>query len=63
MTTMFLVSGARMRGLKPDEEKKLFEKLDSCEWPRPILVTALHTGIRRGEICGLQLFDLNSIEV
>ena len=56
---MFRVSGERIRYLMPDEEKRLFEKLDSCEWLRPILVMALHTGMRRGEICGLQWFDLN----
>lgn len=58
-TTMFRVSGERIRYLMPDEEKRLFEKLDSCDWLRPILVMALHTGMRRGEICGLQWFDLN----
>jgi len=56
---MFRVSGERIRYLLPDEEKRLFEKLDSGERLRPILVMALHTGMRRGEICGLQWFDLN----
>src|SRR5258705_1668684 len=58
-TTMFRVSGERIRYLSPDEEMRLFEKLDVCEWLKPIVVIALHTGMRRGEICGLQWFDLN----
>ncbi len=56
---MFRVSGERIRYLSPDEEMRLFEKLDVCEWLKPIVVIALHTGMRRGEICGLQWFDLN----
>src|SRR6185436_1423268 len=58
-TSMFRVSGERIRYLTKDEEKRLFEQLDSCEWLRPIIVMALHSGMRRGEICGLQWFDLN----
>jgi len=58
-TTMFRVSGDRIRYLKPDEEQRLFDKLDKCEWLKPIVLIALHTGMRRGEICGLQWFDLN----
>lgn len=58
-TTMFRVSGERIRYLKPDEEKRLFEQLDRCEWLKPIVLFALNTGMRRGEICGLQWFDLN----
>jgi integrase len=58
-TTMFRVSGERVRYLTPDEETALFEQLDACEWLKGIVVIALHTGMRRGEICGLQWFDLN----
>jgi integrase len=56
---MFRVCGERVRYLTPDEEKGLFEKLDGCEWLKGIVLIALHTGMRRGEICGLQWFDLN----
>jgi integrase len=58
-TTMFRVSGERIRYLTPDEERRLFEKFDKCEWLKPIVLIALHTGMRRGEICNLQWFDLN----
>ena len=56
---MFRVSSERIRYLTPDEEKRLFEQLESCEWLKPIVLIALHTGMRRGEICNLQWFDLN----
>jgi len=58
-TTMFRVSGERIRYLTSDEEKRLFKQIDGCEWLKSIVVMALHTGMRRGEICGLQWFDLN----
>lgn len=58
-TTMFRVSGERVRYLTSDEEIALFEQLDDCEWLKGIVLIALHTGMRRGEICGLQWFDLN----
>ena len=58
-TTMFRVSGERIRYLTSDEETALFEQLDGCEWLKGIVLIALHTGMRRGEICGLQWFDLN----
>lgn len=44
---------------KPDEEKRLFAQLDKCEWLKPIVRFTLNTGMRRGEICGFQWFDLN----
>ena len=56
---MFGVSSERIRYLTLDEEKRLFEPLESCEWLTPIVLIALHTGMRRGEICNLQWFDLN----
>jgi integrase len=55
---MFHVSSERVRYLLPEEEQKLFEKLDRCEWLKAIVLFALHTGMRRGEICGLQWRDL-----
>ncbi|MGI9067629.1 MAG: tyrosine-type recombinase/integrase [Pyrinomonadaceae bacterium] len=58
-TTMFRVSGERIRYLTSAEEKRLFANLDDCEWLRAIVLMALNTGMRRGEICGLQWFDLN----
>ena len=56
---MCRVSGERVRYLAAEEEKSLFEQLGECEWLKGIVVIALHTGMRRGEICGLQWFDLN----
>jgi integrase len=50
-TTMFRVSSERVRYLTPDEEKILFEQFDNCEWLNQIVLFALHTGMRRGEIC------------
>ena len=56
---MFRVSSERIRYLSPDEENRLFEQLDNCEWLKPVVLIALQTGMRRGEICNLQWFDLN----
>ena len=56
---MFRVSSERIRYLTPDEENRLFEQLESCDWLKPVVLIALHTGMRRGEICNLQWFDLN----
>ena len=56
---MFRVSSERVRYLMPEEETRLFEQFDNCEWLKPIVLIALHTGMRRGEICNLQWFDLN----
>ncbi|CAN5758617.1 hypothetical protein BH20ACI3_BH20ACI3_24860 [soil metagenome] len=49
----------RIRYLTSSEEKRLFANLDDCEWLKAIIIMALNTGMRRGEICGLQWFDLN----
>ena len=54
---MLRVCSERVRYLTPDEENRLFEQLESCEWLKPIVL--MHTGLRRGEICNLQWFDLN----
>ena len=51
---MFRVSSERVRYLTPDEEKRVFEQLDNCEWLKPFVPIALHTGMQRGEICNLQ---------
>ena len=56
---MFRVSSERVRYLTPDEEKMLFEQFDNCEWLNQIVLFAVHTGMRRGEICNLRWFDLN----
>lgn len=48
---------ARDRYLQVGEEKTL---LDACaDWLRPIVLTALHTGGRRGEVIGLEWADLD----
>lgn len=51
---MFRVSGERVGYLTSEEEKRLSEQLGEYEWLKGIVVIALHTGMRRGEICGLQ---------
>lgn len=56
----FRVSGGRVRYLTTDEEKKLLAQLQPHKWVRDVVVTALHTGMRRGEIFNLQWFDVDS---
>jgi integrase len=55
----FKVSAGRIRYLKDEEEIRLFEALQDCEWLRNIVIFALNTGMRRGEIFGLQWFDVD----
>jgi len=45
----------------PDARRReqAFAQLDNCEWLKLIVLIALHTGMRGGEICNLQWFDLN----
>jgi len=45
---------ARDRWLTPDEEQRLLACATSPQWLRPLLIVALHTGMRRGEILDLQ---------
>lgn len=50
---------ARDRWLLPDEERALLEKAANPLWLYPLLVMALHTGMRRGEILALLWKDVN----
>jgi integrase len=50
---------ARDRWLTPEEEKKLLEKATNPHWLRPLLVTALHTGLRKGELLALTWKDID----
>jgi len=50
-------NGARTRFLDKEEIKRLLNA--SSEGFRPILITALHTGMRRGEILNLKWFDVD----
>jgi integrase len=49
----------RSRYLSKDEEKRLMAALEGQEWLKNIVVMALHTGMRRGEIFNLQWFDVD----
>jgi integrase len=51
---------ARDRWLTIEEEKTLIDKATNPSWLRPLLIMALHTGMRRGEILDL---DWNHIDV
>jgi len=44
---------ARDRWLTIDEERNLLEKATNPIWLRPLLIAALHTGMRKGEILNL----------
>ncbi|MCF8721771.1 tyrosine-type recombinase/integrase [Nitrospina gracilis] len=52
----------RVRYLKPDEEKRLFEALESREWLRSVVIVARETGLRLSNICNLtwSQVDLNN---
>jgi integrase len=45
------------RILTPDEERRLLRELP--EWIRPLVITALHTGMRRGELLKLRWEDVD----
>ncbi|MGD0229347.1 MAG: site-specific integrase [Syntrophorhabdales bacterium] len=50
---------ARDRWLTPEEETWLLEKATNPSWLRPLLVTSLHTGMRRGELLALTWKDVD----
>jgi integrase len=50
---------ARDRWLSPDEERALLEKAANPSWLHPLLIMALHTGMRRGEILDLLWKDVD----
>jgi integrase len=56
---LFRVSGERIRYLTPDEEANLMTALDNRLWLKNIVLMALNTGMRRGEIFNLQWFDVD----
>jgi integrase len=50
---------ARDRWLTVEEEHMLLQKATNPAWLKPLLITALHTGMRRGEILGLTWKDID----
>lgn len=52
-------SNARDRWLTLEEEQNLLEQATNPSWLRPFLVTALHTGMRKGEILNLEWKDID----
>ncbi|MEJ2697522.1 MAG: site-specific integrase [Candidatus Sulfobium sp.] len=50
---------ARERWLTIEEEKRLLDCAGNPVWLRPVLVFALHTGMRRGEILNLKWTDVD----
>jgi integrase len=52
-------SNARDRWLTHEEERKLLDNADRPKWLRPMLVLALHTGMRKGEILALRWQDID----
>lgn len=52
-------SNARDRWLTLEEERRLLECAEGPKWLRPLLVVALHTGMRKGEILGLRWQDID----
>lgn len=55
----FRTNNGRVRYLTPDEEAKLFEKLQGQEWVQQIVTMAINTGMRQGEIFDLTWFDVD----
>ncbi|MGI8786985.1 MAG: tyrosine-type recombinase/integrase [Pyrinomonadaceae bacterium] len=49
----------RVRVLSTEEEERLFAALSGNELVKQIVVVALHTGLRRGEIFNLKWFDVD----
>jgi len=52
---------ARDRWLTTEEEQNLISKATNPIWLRPLLITALHTGMRRGEILNLKWQDIDFV--
>ncbi|OPY65758.1 MAG: site-specific tyrosine recombinase XerC [Syntrophorhabdaceae bacterium PtaU1.Bin034] len=50
---------ARDRWLTIEEEQTLLQKATNPAWLKPLLITALHTGMRRGEISALTWKDID----
>jgi integrase len=55
----FQLDNQRMRVLSSDEEVRLFSELEKNKLVAQIVQTALHTGMRRGEIFNLKWFDVD----
>jgi len=52
---------ARERWLSVEEEQTLLSSATNPDWLRPLLITALHTGMRRGEILNLTWKDIDFV--
>jgi integrase len=55
----FRMDNTRNRYLSKDEEKRLLAALEGEEWLRAVIIMAIHTGMRRGEIFKLKWFDVD----
>ncbi|HEY9158308.1 site-specific integrase [Candidatus Binatus sp.] len=55
----FAENNKRVRYLTADEELRLLEKLP--EWLRPLVMVAIHTGMRRGELLNLMWADVDFV--
>jgi len=53
------MANQRVRYLSHREEEELFEALNEAEWVKDIVVMAINTGMRRGEIFDLKWFDVD----
>jgi integrase len=53
------MDNTRNRYLSEDEEKRLLAALKGEEWLRSLVIAALHTGMRRGELFNLKWFDVD----
>jgi integrase len=53
------ITNSSGRRLTTDEEESLFKCLSGSEWVANIVLFALHSGMRRGEIFNLKWFDVD----